>query len=240
MTTIESLINRQILKWEAEKKAATERPSQTPPVISPIVTISRQAGSRGSYFGSRLAQKLGYQRIHREAIDAICFQSGYVKRIVESLDDRNRSELALLVEGVFAGQVVDHADYFRHLYQVVLSMSRLGGVVLIGRGGNFILGPTQGFHMRMICPRDLRIDNLIRYRNLSEHEAKEYLDQSDIERRNFISRQFKAEIDDARHYDFVINTALLDLEELIEMIRLAINAKMSKLAHPDGEMETPS
>jgi len=235
MTSIESLINRQILKWEAEKKAIAEHPPHTPPTVSPIITISRQTGSRGSYFGSRLAQKLGYQRIHREAIDAICFQSGYVKRIVESLDDRNRSELALLVEGIFSGQMVDHSDYFRQLYQVVLSMSRLGGVVLIGRGGNFILGPECGFHLRIIAPRDQRISNLMRYRNLSEHQAREYLDQSDTDRRNFVSRQFKSDIDDARHYDFVINTALLDVEELVEMIGLAVKAKINKVAHPDGD-----
>lgn len=235
MTSIESLINRQILKWETEKKAAAEHQPHTPPPISPIITISRQTGSRGSYFGSRLAQKLGYQRLHREAIDAICFQSGYVKRIVESLDDRNRSELALLVEGIFSGQVIDHADYFRHLYQVVLSMSRLGGVVLMGRGGNFILGPERGFHLRIVAPREKRISNLMRYRNLSEHQAKEYIDQSDTDRRNFISRQFKADIDDARHYDLVINTALLDVEELVGMIALAVGAKMNKVAHPDGD-----
>jgi cytidylate kinase len=235
MTSIESLIDRQIFKWETEKKAAAEHPPHTPPVISPIVTISRQAGSRGSYFGSRLAQKLGYQRLHREAIDAICFQSGYVKRIVESLDDRNRSELALLIDGIFSGQMVDHADYFRHLYQVVLSMSRLGGVVLIGRGGNFILGPKHGFHLRIIAPRGLRIENLMRYRNLTEHEAKEYVEKTDSDRRLFISRQFKADIDDACHYDLVINTALLDVEDLVETIGLAIKAKMSKLAHPDQD-----
>ena len=231
MTSIESLINRQLLKWETERKASAQHSPQNLPPGSPIITISRQAGSRGSYFGSRLAQKLGYQRLHREAIDAICFHSGYVKRIVESLDDRNRSELALLVEGIFSGQMVDHSDYFRHLYQAVLSMSRLGGVVLMGRGGNFILGPKEGFHLRVIAPVEQRVENLMRYRNLSEHEAKEHVVKTDNERHQFISRQFKADIDDARHYDLVINTALLDVEELVEMMGKAITAKMNKLAH---------
>jgi cytidylate kinase len=231
MTSIEAIINRQILKWEAERKSSGEATPEVGVAAMPVITISRQAGSRGSYFGSRLAQKLGYQRIHREAIDAICTSSGYVKRIVESLDDHNRSELALLVDSLFAGQMIDHADYFRHLYQVVLSMSRLGGVILMGRGGNFILGPTRGFHLRVICPREERIENLMRYRNLTEKEARDYVDHADNERRQFISRQFKADIDDPHNYDLVLNTSLLDVEESVEFVALALKAKMSKLAH---------
>lgn len=232
MTSIEALINRQILKWETEKKLS---PDTAPPPACPampIVTISRQTGSRGSYFGSRLAQRLGYQRLHRDAIDAICASSGYVKRIVESLDDRHRSELALLAEGLFSGQMVDHADYFRHLYQVVLSMSRLGGVVLMGRGGNFILGPDHGFHMRVVCPREHRIENLMKFRNVSIKEATDQIERSDHERSQFISRLFKADIDDPLRYDLVVNTARMDVEDLVDMTIVALKAKMNKLAHP--------
>ena len=235
MTSIEALINRQILKWETEKKLSSESQRIPERPVMPVVTISRQSGSRGSYFGSRLAQRLGYQRLHRDAIDAICTSSGYVKRIVESLDDHHRSELALMVEGLFSGQMVDHADYFRHLYQVVLSMSRLGGVVLMGRGGNFILGPHHGFHLRVICPHQQRIENLIRYRSLSAKDAKDQIEKSDAERRQFISRLFKADIDDPHHYDLIINTSLMDVEDIVEMAAVALRAKMSKLSHLDND-----
>jgi len=67
MTSIEAIINRQLLKWELDRKSSEpEAPDRPRPL--PIVSISRQTGSRGSYFGSRLAQRLGYQRLHREAI----------------------------------------------------------------------------------------------------------------------------------------------------------------------------
>jgi len=235
MTSIEALINRQILKWETEKKLSAQAVPKPERPTSPIVTISRQSGSRGSYFGSRLAQRLGYQRLHRDAIDAICTSSGYVKRIVESLDDHHRSELALLVEGFFSGQMVDHSDYFRHLCHVVLSMSRLGGVVLMGRGGNFILGPHNGFHIRVICPFDQRVENLVRFRNISASEAKAEIEKTDAERRLFVSRLFKADIDDPRRYDLVINTSLMDVEDLVEMTSIGIKAKMNKLSHLEDE-----
>ena len=127
MTSIESIINRQFLLWGQQKS----RPyGEQTPVALPlkIVTVSRQTGSRGSYFASRRAQKLGYQRIHREIVDAICTSSGYRKRIIESLDERYRSNLDTLVNTLLTGEAIDHNDYYYHLYQVVLSMAELGGV----------------------------------------------------------------------------------------------------------------
>jgi len=234
MTSIEAIINRQLLKWELERKESeTAAPSRPQP--APIVTISRQTGSRGSYFGSRLALRLGYQRLHREAIDLVCKSSGYRKRIIESLDDRLRSRLELLAESMMTGQAVDSSDYVRHLCQVVLSMSQLGGVILMGRGGSFILGPEHGFHMRVVCPREKRIENLGKYKQLSPDEAAASVDESDTNRRKFVSQLFDHEIDDPHHYDLTLNSSFMDVEEMVETATVAIKAKMSKLTWLDHD-----
>jgi len=59
MTSIDAIINRQLLKWEHQRRQAEEEKEEKPKP-APIITISRETGSRGSYFGSRLAMKLGY------------------------------------------------------------------------------------------------------------------------------------------------------------------------------------
>jgi len=230
VTSIDAIINRQLLRWELERKQAGEN-SKEVPRPEPIVTISRETGSRGSYFGSRLAQKLNYQRLHREVIDAICRSSGYRKRIVESLDRRFRGELEIVVESLFTGQSVNHTDYLRHLGNVVLSMSRLGGVVLMGRGGNFILGPKRGLHIRVVCPREKRIENLIKYKDYTDKEAIKAIDTSDVQRRDFVRKLFSADVDSPLHYDLVLNSALIDVEEMVDTAVTALNAKMDKLSH---------
>jgi hypothetical protein len=234
MTSIEAIINRQLLKWELERKES-EQAAQSRPLPAPIVTVSRQTGSRGSYFGSRLALRLGYQRLHREAIDLVCKSSGYRKRIIESLDDRLRGRLELLAESIVTGQSVDSGDYVRHLCKVVLSMSQLGGVVLMGRGGSFILGPERGFHIRVVCPRDKRIENLVKYKQLSTAEAAATVDESDADRRRFVSQLFDREIDDPQHYDLSLNSSLMDVEEMVDTAMVAIKAKMSKLTWLDHD-----
>ena len=233
-SSLEAIINRQLLKWELERKQAEEQPKE-PKRLLPVVTVARQTGSRASYFASRLAQKLGYQRLHREIIDAICESSGYRKRIIESLDSRFRGELALMVESAFTGQSVDHSDYIQHLYRVILSLSRLGGVVVMGRGSNFILGPNRGVHLRVVCPKDKRIENLMKYKELPREEAIEAIEESDKLRQEFVAKVFGRDINDPHAYDVVFNSALIDVEEMVEAAVKAIEAKMDKLAHLDND-----
>jgi cytidylate kinase len=233
MPSIEKLIDRQFRQWEMEKSEWVEPPQAVEPPME-IVTISRENGSRGSYFARLLAQELDYQLIHKETVDAICESSGYRKRIIASLDEHYRSRLEVMVQSFLTGQAVDHSDYTRHLISVVLSMAHLGGVVLVGRGGNFILGPNRGFHMRFICHRNDRILNLETYCNLSQDEAAAAIDRSDSERRDVIRKVFGADINDPHHYDVVLNTAYIDIEGLVRPTVAAIKLKLNKLAHSES------
>jgi cytidylate kinase len=234
VTSIDAIINRQLLRWELQRQRA-EQEAVKRLVPPPIVTISRQSGSRGSYFASRLAEKMDYQRLHREVIDTICQSAGYRKRIVESIDEKFRSQLALVVESLFTGKTVDHRDYLRHLGQIVLSMSQLGGVILMGRGGNFILGPKRGFHMRFIAPIERRLQNLVTYKSMTRAEAAKLIEKSDASRREFIRKLFDADIDDPRHYDLVVNAEYMDIEELLGVAIAAIRAKFEKLTYLDHD-----
>lgn len=229
MSSIEDIINRQFRQWQLEHARQQQSPHPHIPLL-PIITVSRETGSRGAYLAKLLAEKLGYQLIHREVIDAICHSSGYRKQMVESLDEHYRPQLHLLVESLISGQAVDHSDYVRHLYQVILSMSQLGGVVLVGRGGNFILGKKRGFHIRVVCPKEKRIANLMKYKKLSPEDATARINRSDTERRAFVRKLFRADNDDPHHYDLIINSEYVDFEELVPGLIELARSKMSKLS----------
>jgi cytidylate kinase len=230
MASIEQIINRQFGMWEMQQKErkVTLEPFPLPP---PIVTVSREHGSRGSYLAGRLAEAMGYQRLHREAIDAICQSSGYRRHIIESLDEKYRSNITMLVESFLIGQAVHPVDYARNLYLVILSMAELGGVVLVGRGGNFILGPEKGFHIRVVCPLEKRVENLIKYKAMEREEAVASIAESDLERKELIRKMFGQDINDSCFYDLCINTAGIDSEDIIPSILGAIDGKMNKLRH---------
>jgi cytidylate kinase len=229
--SIDEIINRQFRQWEMQK---AQRPEESPEIESPmeIVTISRECGSRGAYFAVILAEKLGYQLIHKEIVDAICTSSGYRRRIIASLDQKYRSRLELMIQSFVTGQAFDHSDYSQHLVSIVLSMARLGGVVLVGRGGNFILGPDRGYHIRLVSTESHRIRNLMKYCNLSEDEAVAAIERSDAERSALIRKVFRADIDDPHYYDAIVNTAYVNIRGLVDPVIAAIKLKMKKHARP--------
>lgn len=229
MPSIDAIINRQFLIWERQSQRAPADPPRLEPL--PIITVSRQKGSRGSYFATRLSERLGYQRLHRGVIDAICDSSGYRKRVVESLDQHVRGDLELAVEAIFSGQSIDHSDYVRHLIKVILSMAKLGGVVVTGRGANFILGLTQGVHFRVVAPAESRVKFLVKYDEMTSDEAIRAIDETDAQRREFVRKLFGKDLDDPQYYDVVFNSAMIDVEEMLDSAMLAIKTKMDKLRH---------
>ncbi len=234
MGSIETIIDRQLRKWEMEKQLRDRAAEEgKKPQIKPIVTVSRQRGSQGSYLGEKLAEKLGYQLLHREIIDEICSSSGYRRQIIESLDNKVRSGMELWFEGVFKGMYIDSSDYFRHLYKIIMSISALGGVIVVGRGSNFILRHDQGFHIRVVAAVPKRIENLIKHQGLSREQAVKEVKELDKSRAEFIKNNFGQDIDDARHYDLVINTTYLDIDEAIKIAETAMHAKM-KIIHDES------
>ncbi|MFQ5500485.1 MAG: AAA family ATPase [Candidatus Zixiibacteriota bacterium] len=234
MTSIDAIIDRQISKWDADRKTSVKGEQRHPQPV-PVVTVSGQSGSRGSYFASRLAQKLDFQRLKREVVNEISRSADYRMRIVDLLDEQFRNKLDDLASSALTGSPAGHSDDEYNLARIVLSIAHLGGIVLMGRGGSFIIGSQGGFHIRFVAPRERRIDNLVKYCEMSRAEAEDTVLKSDISRREFISKLFDANIDDPHHYDLVINSDYMDVEDILLLSTKAIEAKKNKLTYLDHD-----
>jgi cytidylate kinase len=226
MDSIEALITRHLRRWESEQKKLTEEKNAgIVPIVRPIVTISRQKGSGGAYFAEQLAERLKYQLLYREIIDEICNSSGYRRQIIESLDDKVRSRIELWMAGIFSGAIVDSSDYFKHLFKVITSIAEHGGVIVVGRGANFIIPTDRGFSIRVVASLSKRIENLIRVQSISQEQAEKEIRRMDRERSEFIKRYFRRDIDEPGAYDLVINTTNLSIETAIKIVEEGIRAR---------------
>jgi cytidylate kinase len=239
MSSIDSILDRQVRKWELEKAVhPRERGARGQPrmPIQPVLTISRQRGSGGTLLAERLAQRFGYTLLHRDVIDRICESSGYQRRLVELLDGHARSQVQLWIESVLQGAYLDANDYVRALLEVIYSISQLGGVVVVGRGANFILGHERGFHIRVVAPREVRLRNLAEREGLAGRDALRELEKSDHERTEWIRRVFGRSIDDPLGYDLVINHLSISMESATSLVAAAAQEKFERLraAGPAG------
>ncbi len=232
MTSIDRILDRQIRKWEIEKavKAQEGRGSEKPLLHrQPALTVSRERGSGGSILAQKLAERFDYTLLHRDIIDRICESTGYKRRLVELLDGHSRSQVRLWFESVLLGTYVDAGDYVKHLLEVIYSISELGGVVVVGRGANFILGPERGFHIRVVAPPDVRVRNLMEREGHTERDARREVERSDHERADFIRKVYGRSIDDPLGYDLIINDISISMDAVTSLVAAAAQEKFERL-----------
>jgi cytidylate kinase len=231
MPTIESIIDRQLRRWEAEKtiRAGDRREKPSGPLLQHVITVSRQRGSGGSIVAERVAQRFDYTLLHRDIIDRICSSTGTVRRIVASLDEHVKPEVTIWFESMLGMKYMNAGDYVKLLLETIDSIARLGGVVVVGRGANLIIGPERGFHVRVVAPRDVRVRRLMERDGKSERDATRDVDGKDRERADFIRKVYGREIDDPQGYDLVINTGLLTIDAVTSLVANAAMEKFERL-----------
>ena len=232
MTSIEQIIDRQVRRWELQKSFEETHSSSTGArqMPKPLITISRQHGTGGTLMAEKIAQRFNYTLLHRDIVDRICAETGYKKRIVESLDEQSKSQLQVWVESIVTDMQIDQSDYIRHLLQIIYSVSRLGGVVVVGRAANFLIGKNRGFHARVVGSRSFRIANLAHDQGISEEEASESLDQYDRQRADFVRQLTHKDIDDPLGYDLVINNEFVATDSAVNLLATAAMDKFEQLA----------
>ena len=71
---------------------------------------------------------------------------------------------------------------------------------------------------------------------MTKDQALKKIDESDKTRAAYINKLFNTNIDDSSKYDLVINSAYMDVEDLLEVVSTAIMCKFNKLKHLNHEI----
>jgi cytidylate kinase len=231
MPSIEAIIDRQLRKWEHEHRhvhaggPVIDRRAMT----QPVVTVSRQHGSRGREVAAKLAERFHYTLLHRNTIDRISESTGHLRRLLEALDEHSRSQVSIWVDSMLSGKYLDETDYAAALFKTVHSIARLGGVVVVGRGANFIIGPDAGVHLRIVAPREERIASLARRKGITEAAAGREIDVYDHDRDAFVRKLFHRSVEDPLAYDVVLNQSGRPVNVLVDLATAVAEEKIARL-----------
>lgn len=232
MSEIHHILNKQITRWNNEKRAMKALMAQQnheevirPSASKPVVTVSRQRGCRGREFSKLLSHELQYGFIDRELIHYIADHIGVRAEVVELLDEHDRSELELNLRELMTGRIFNHDKYIRELSEAVKGCALNGGVVFLGRGANYILSRPHVFRVRLVAPLDNRIKTLMTTEGMAGHDAEREIEVVDRERAQFVERYFKHDINDPAEYDIVINTATHNLNGMAKAVIEAMKSQ---------------
>ena len=224
--SVDSLVNEQIARWKASTSvrggpaAAVE--------VWPLITLSREFGSRGARVGQMVAERFGFSFWDQELVGEVARRSGAREALVSTLDEQTRSRLDEFVAHIFTADGTS-AEFLRHMGQIVRTLERKGGAVVVGRGGPFLVKPDTALRVRIVCPVDQRVASYAQREGLDLEAARRAVDGADKDRHAFYQRHFKRDVADAHHYDIVVNTGGLSLEAASELVVVAYQQKFGRL-----------
>jgi len=127
--------------------------------------------------------------------------------------------------------------YQETMQQVVMAAATTGHVVIVGRGGQFLLADQRDvLHLRIVAPLELRVAYVARREEPDMDAARKRVQEKDRARDRYIQTQFQRKPDEPDLYDLVINTAVLELDRIVDLICLALEDKASRLGVPAEEL----
>jgi len=216
MKAIHQLIEEQVRRWEILKNKDRE----VAPM--PVITLSREPGSGGKFVAKAVAEKLNLDLFHQELINAMAENTDTNTRVIRTLDERGLSMLEDWVSAAISDRHLWPDEVSRMLMQVIGTIGRHGNAIIVGRGANFVLPPENRFRVRIIAPREMRINCVAETYDISKPEAEKHVLRTEAERRAFIRKYFHSDIRDPANYDMILNTGTISVESASAAICKAV------------------
>lgn len=212
------------------------------------ITISREYGSGGGEIARRLATRLGWRLIDHEAVIRVAQELGVSEAEAAAHDEYAEGLFARILTSM---QAVDPAlyttgpvslttnaqEYHRALEKVVISAVTAGHVVIVGRAAQVILaGQRDVLHVRVVASIEQRIPYVMRREGLDQDAARKRIQSKDRDRVRYLQTEYRHHPEDPHLYDLVLNSNIIDLDSIVDLICLAFERKASRLAVTTGEL----
>jgi cytidylate kinase len=213
----------------------------------PVITIGRQFGAGGKTVGEMLARRLKIDLLESGIIDEVAQRLELPKEEVEAEDETPGSLLSRLLvalgsassEPLIPPEVTawspPNADpsfdtrkaVLQITQHVIKEAARAGNVVIVGRGGAYLLRDFPGaLHVFLGAAKDVRVKTIMRRLNIAtEEEARRRLTRTDENWNAYIKQVYGHDRNLAGHYDMVLDTGRLGYQATVEAIIAALESR---------------
>ena len=212
----------------------------------PVITIGRQFGAGGSTVGEMLARELKADLLESRIIDEVAHRLQLPKEEVEAEDEQPGSLLhrLLMALGSASGEPMIQPEatawnppnvdpvfdtrraVLEITQQVIKEAARGGNVIIVGRGGAYILRDFEGaLHVFRRVAEAVRVKAVMARLKLSEEEARRRLKQADENWTAYIKQVYGHERNLPAHYDLVLDTGRLGYEGAVATIVTALRTR---------------
>lgn len=179
-----------------------------------IVAISQTLGSLGDEIGRALARTLGYELADREIVLQAADRFGEGVRALQHFTDEKPTLWEHFRE--------TRERYLAYVEAIVWELAARDDVVLVGRGGPFLLTPVRhALRVRITAPEGVRARRL----ETDYAVPLEAVRHSDRERAARVRFLYHLDWDDPLCYDLVLNTEHLPVPDGARIVREALRSE---------------
>jgi len=192
-------------------------------MTSTVITVARTLGAGGEELGEAIADALGFRYVDAEIIDRAAALAGVEPGEVAKAEDRPGLVKRILAGLPGAGAKRTHAHGSTDLAasgfeglitEVIRETAAMEFVVIVAHGAAVPLAGTPGLlRVLVTAPAEVRALRLVGEDALTLEEASRRIEESDAARADFLKRFYGLERELPTHYDLIINTGELELDE---------------------------
>lgn len=205
-----------------------------------VITISRQYGSGGTEIALRVCDLLDYRFVDKEiiarAVDEVGLTSGEVVAFTEHHSKMRMFVDRLLYPGpnvvaevavrglgdgqeTLAVEELDKAEALKLVRSAIHAGYKNGNAVILGRGGQAILGELPGvLHVRIVAPMRDRVLRIQERAHIDMERAHQLALRRDRKRYEYLRDLFGVDINEPTLYHLVVNTGKLEIEDAAQVI----------------------
>ncbi len=199
-----------------------------------VITIARQFGAGGKTLGTMVADRLGYTLIDEQIVEMVAMEADVSPEVVDSVaQEAGREGIVqrfLRKLGPFSKGYVETAMeerpgyvngdlYISLLHKVIPVLAEQDDVVIIGRGGQYILSEwPDTFHFLMIANIENRIKFMMEHYNIDRKKAQAVIDQQSKRRVNLYRYFGRTDYEQAELYHMVLNMNRIGLDDAVQAV----------------------
>jgi len=212
-----------------------------------VICVSRALAAGGEEIGRVLSQRMGFRyadeeivarAAERENVDVELVQDAerrqtFIERLLKSFAVAPASDMVAVSQGSLhpaailtseemsrAGAASRGTEHFRQLIRdVVRDTAREGNVVIVAHAAAMALRGEEGvLRVLVTASPEVRANRLAAARGISADEAAKTIRDSDKSRRDYLKVFYGVGEELAVHYDIVVNTDVLSVEQAVEAV----------------------
>jgi cytidylate kinase len=202
---------------------------------SKVVCISAADGSGGEDVGARVANKLGFRLVNEEIVGQAADRAGIPADVMADVEQRrsvvsrviremlSASSDSAAVHGFMAPPVADPAPTDASMRGVIRGViedvADRGEAVIVSHAASHALANrADALRVLITAGPDTRRERIAEAGNLSAKDADKRVARGDTNRADYIKRFYGIPHELPTHYDLVINSDRLSVEQAVDLI----------------------